>query len=155
MNKKTGMVRRIIVSNVDEFADVLARYLCKEQISYVQIENEFHLSNAILRFYDYSSFEELRDEFDFLGVDEDKIIIFGSENIGMVRADLDKSFDVALIDTLTSYEQNAVVSEEYTGTNIKGKSPVYTKKMIRNDNKLYSQKLRQNAGLKRINRHFY
>lgn len=46
------IVKNIIVSDRDFFTENLVRDLIQHQISYVQIENEFHFLNYIFRFYD-------------------------------------------------------------------------------------------------------
>ena len=45
-------VRNIIVSDVEIFEEELIKELIKNEISYVQIENEFHFLDHIYRFYD-------------------------------------------------------------------------------------------------------
>ena len=46
------IVKNIVVSDRDFFTENLVRDLIQHQISYVQIENEFHFLNYIFRFYD-------------------------------------------------------------------------------------------------------
>lgn len=45
-------VRNIVVSNVEIFEEELIKELIKNEISYVQIENEFHFLDHIYRIYD-------------------------------------------------------------------------------------------------------
>ncbi len=47
-----GRVRNILVSDVEQFEEVLVRELILNQISYVKIENEFHFLECIYRIYD-------------------------------------------------------------------------------------------------------
>ena len=46
------IVKNIVVSDRDFFTENLVRDLIRHQISYVQIENEFHFLNYIFRFFD-------------------------------------------------------------------------------------------------------
>lgn len=45
-------IKNYIVDNIDVIIDSLERELCKQGISYVRIENEFHFNNQIIRLYD-------------------------------------------------------------------------------------------------------
>ena len=45
------IVKNIVVSDRDFFTENLVRDLIRHQISYVQIENEFHFLNYIFRFF--------------------------------------------------------------------------------------------------------
>lgn len=53
-NVKDGRsrVRNLFVNNLEEFKEQLIKDLIKLGISYVQIDNEFHFSDRIYRFYD-------------------------------------------------------------------------------------------------------
>ncbi len=46
------IVKNIVVSDRDFFTENLVRDLIRHQISYFQIENEFHFLNYIFRFFD-------------------------------------------------------------------------------------------------------
>lgn len=46
-------VKNYIVENCYEFLDELERELCKNGISYVRIDKEFHFLDQIIRFYDF------------------------------------------------------------------------------------------------------
>ena len=73
MSKKQGRVRNFIVQDVDLFLDVFERVLCREQISYVHVDNEIHCMDKIFRFYDLKQFEELYGFVRFTG-EEDGIV---------------------------------------------------------------------------------
>ena len=134
------------------FTDVLAKYLCREGVSYLQIDNEFHLSNVILRFYDITNYEEFKSEFWFSNLDGDKVITFDIYDIARVRPEI-KGFEDGLVDVLTGYDD---ISDNVVGDVVeKSKAPVYTKRMIRQDNKMMNQKAKNNCGNRRINRRFY
>lgn len=55
-------VKNIIVSQIDEFKEVLATNLTKNNIQYLQIDNEFHYLNKIFRFYDI----DIKEDIDFI-----------------------------------------------------------------------------------------
>ena len=152
MKDSSGRVRKVVVDNVSLFTDFLARFLCKEGVCYLQIDIEFHLSNAILQFYDINEYEVLKDEFGFSGIDGDNIVVFDVYTIASVRPDI-KGFEDGLIDTLTMYDGN-YCPEDYSDDK-KNKTPVYTKKMIRHNNRVISQRFKNSYGNGRINRRFY
>lgn len=54
-------VKNIAVLDVEEFLDVLVKYLILNEISYVQIDNEFHFSNNIYRVFDYNDKEAMKE----------------------------------------------------------------------------------------------
>ena len=54
-------VRNYIVDDKSYFCDLLAKTLCRNNISFVQIENEFHFYDKILRFYNLEEVAELSD----------------------------------------------------------------------------------------------
>jgi len=69
------IVKNIIVSDRVFFTENLVRDLIQHQISYVQIENEFHFLNYIFRFYDMNkdrqqimSLADTRNIFDEIAV---------------------------------------------------------------------------------------
>lgn len=52
-------VKNILVNDVETFQEELVKELIKNQISYVQIENEFHFLDYIYRIYDLEVVAEL------------------------------------------------------------------------------------------------
>ena len=59
MEKRSGRVRNIIVTDYVEFEDILIRGLTRFGISYVKIGNEFHFLDKIYRFYDTKLHKDL------------------------------------------------------------------------------------------------
>lgn len=55
-------VRNIVISNKDMFEEALIRDLIKNDISYVQIEDEFHFNDKIYRFFDTTLDKDLIEE---------------------------------------------------------------------------------------------
>lgn len=51
--EKIGTVKNYLVSNYNEFEEMLVRTLIANGISYVKIDNEFHFLDKIYRFYDF------------------------------------------------------------------------------------------------------
>lgn len=152
MDKKSGRVRKVIVRDVSSFTDTLARYLCKEGVSYLQIDNEFHLSNVIFQFHDIADYESFKDE-PWFSLVEDKIITFDIHTIASVRPEI-KGFEEGLVGALTIADTDDCFLEyENTGREIK--APVYTKQMMRRDNRMMKQRFKNNISNGRINRHFY
>ena len=54
-----GRVVNILIDNLEVFEEELIRDLIKNEISYVQIGNEFHFLNHIYRFYDLEKISKL------------------------------------------------------------------------------------------------
>lgn len=65
-------VKNILVSNIGIFKEELIRELIKNQIGYVQIENEFHFLDHIYRIYDLKLIAKL--SLPFLNVNLDKLV---------------------------------------------------------------------------------
>ena len=134
MEQKNSVVKRYIVTDLEEFEDNLARCLIIGGISYVQIENEFHFLDKIYRFYDSKSLKnmDLCSSFEEGGLI--KIIspldILSLEDI-MVnnrKANLN-SFVQELIEPVFDDRKNKTI-------------PTYNKKMIKQQNKQVNQRIR-------------
>lgn len=134
MEPKESIVKRFIVTDLEEFEDNLARCLIIGGISYVQIENEFHFLDKIYRFYDSKSLKnmDLCSSFEEGGLI--KIIspldILSLEDI-MVnnrKANLN-SFVQELIEPVFDDRKNKAI-------------PTYNKKMIKQQNKQVNQRIR-------------
>jgi len=50
-------IKRILVEEKEFVMGEIERFLCIEGISYVKVENEIHIPNLILRFYDFEKFK--------------------------------------------------------------------------------------------------
>ena len=74
MEIKQGIVRNYVVTDREKFCDAMARTLCKMQISYVQIDNEFHFNDKIYRFYNFGEVIELTEQVSFVCLDREKVL---------------------------------------------------------------------------------
>lgn len=72
-------VRNILVEQVDSFTDALAWWLAREQISYVQIGNEFHFLDRIYRFYEFDQYKEFLRRVDLSSDCAD--LLFGGKTV--------------------------------------------------------------------------
>lgn len=52
MENNKMIVKKIMINNKEQFIDLLLRELILRGISYVQIDNEIHFDQYIIRFYD-------------------------------------------------------------------------------------------------------
>lgn len=115
-----GRVRKIVVQNKEVFIDILLRELIKNNISYVQIENEIHFLDKIFRIY---TFEEAK----ILQITDNPLInLF--DDIDISRK-LNKD--------ITVYNN---VSDDFPDTSIK--NPKYNKQLIKRQNKLTNMKIK-------------
>lgn len=66
MKGRTYMkIKRILVEEKEFVMGEIECFLCKQGISYVKVENEIHIPNLILRFFDFEEYESLY----FLGLE--------------------------------------------------------------------------------------
>ena len=140
MEKSKGRVRNFVVSNKEVFCDLLARTLCKMQVDYLQIENEFHFSDKILRFYSFEECLELNGQVCFVSLDKDKIVSLDPQNLLFARDKdaLERVFLTPDEEIISSLEPQV----EFPREQKRGFS--YTKQKRRKDNKLVNQRLKQN-----------
>ena len=50
------MVKRILVEEKELVMGEIESFLCRQGISYVKVENEIHIPNLILRFFDFEEY---------------------------------------------------------------------------------------------------
>ncbi len=124
------IVKNIIVSDRDFFTENLVRDLIRYQISYVQIENEFHFFNYIFRFFDMN-----KDRQQILKLANKRNIF---DEITVVSSLLEiKEQDPFLGVTVTERKVvNDFPVKEYNKPNMK--------KMLKIQNRRTNQQLRQN-----------
>ena len=134
MEQKNSVVKRYIVTDLEEFEDNLARCLIIGGISYVQIENEFHFLDKIYRFYDSKSLKNMDICSNFEEGGLIKIIspldILSIEEI-MVnnrKADINSFIEELMEDSFDDRTSRSI--------------PTYNKKMIKRQNKLVNQRIR-------------
>ncbi len=137
MSKSQGRVRNFIVQDLDLFLDVFERVLCREQISYVHVDNEIHCMDKILRFYDLKQYQELCDLVHFSG-EEDGIVKF-ADPIMMSLARCSDDIDKAL------FLDEEKISIRYNSDN-NSEGFKLTKSDIKRENALCRQKLKSNRG---------
>lgn len=73
-------IKRILTEEKEFVMGEIECFLCKQGISYVKVENEIHIPNLILRFFDFEEYESLY----FLGL-ESMIESFSLNNIEVRR----------------------------------------------------------------------
>lgn len=149
MENSKGRVRNFVVSNKEVFCDVLARTLCEKQISYVQIDNEFHFMDKVCRFYSFEESLGVNKILEFVSAGKDKIILLNPENLMLAR-------DEDEFGRLFSTPQEKIVCTDRCNLDKveTNKGFTYTKQRRRVDNKINNQKIKQSAmmGKKIINR---
>lgn len=136
MSKKQGRVRNFIVQDVDLFLDVFERVLCREQISYVHVDNEIHCMDKIFRFYDLKQFEELYGFVRFTG-EEDGIVKL-ADPFMMSLARSSEDINIALY-----LNEDEMVDCSFDK---KEESFRFTKKDIKRESALCKQKIKSNKG---------
>lgn len=123
------IVKNIVVSDRDFFTENLVRDLIRHQISYVQIENEFHFLNYIFRFFDMN-----KDRQQIMRLADNRNIF---DEIAVVPSLLEiKEQDSFLGVTMA---EGRVVNDFH----VKERNKPNMKKMIKIQNRRINQQLRQ------------
>ena len=123
------IVKNIVVSDRDFFTENLVRDLIRHQISYVQIENEFHFLNYIFRFFDMH-----KDRQQIMSLADNRNIF---DEIAVVPSLLEiKEQDSFLGVTVA---EGRVVNDFH----VKERNKPNMKKMIKIQNRRINQQLRQ------------
>lgn len=135
MEKKQGRVRNIVVSNVEVVSDVVERMLCKNGVSYVHVDNEFHCFDKIIRFYSFEEYNEYRELLNFALEGSDRVGVIDPMNMAFARGPEE------IKKTLFLEESNG---DEITFGD-EEKSYSYTKAINKHNNKEVNDKLRQNG----------
>lgn len=136
MEKSKGRVRNILVSDLDTFKEFLIKSLIRNGIEYVNIDNEFHFMDRIYRFYDVKLLSKLIDEgIVIFGKEEDMVRILSAESLMFARdkVDIEKTF--------IGFEPEV---EEVTFKKKGSSIPKYNKSMIKRQNYMLNQKLKNN-----------
>lgn len=141
-------VRNYFVIDIDSFKEHLVRDLIRNNINYVQIENEFHFLDKVYRFFD-ASVEKL---YEFILEDyknlEDEEFIKALSQIDLVgirsARDLKRVFDV--VDETT-------VNDNYLYQNDEKRDNFGGKRMIKTYNKRINRQVsNHNISMKRIDK---
>ena len=136
MEKSKGRVRNYVVSNKDMFCDYLARALCKMQIGYVQVDNEFHFNDRIYRFYNFDECLELNGQVVFVSLDKDKLVSLSPQDLLFTRSADDLS---RFLDPMQDVVARA---EDVTFEDKKPKQKVNTRQAMLRDNKMTKQRIK-------------
>lgn len=146
MQKSKGRVRNFVVNDVGLFTDLFARILCRSDVSYVQVNNEFHCFDKIYRFYSLNEYKELCGIINFVGMDGDLVRVIEPFNVVAVRDAEELNRELA------SFDESDAVSSYQIGDDVKGVT--YTKQKRQHDNRCCKDKLRRSIGnTGRINNH--
>lgn len=137
MEKSKGRVRNYVVSNKDVFCDYLAKSLCRMQIEYVQVDNEFHFNDKIYRFYSFDECLELNGKVVFVSLDKDKLVSLNPQDLMFTRTGEDLArYLEPMQDVITE-----VPEIKFEDKRISGKKE-FTKQLIRHDNKMTNQRIK-------------
>lgn len=137
MEIKQGIVRNYVVTDREKFCDSMARALCQMQISYVQIDNEFHFNDKIYRFYNFGEVIELSEQVSFVCLDREKVLSLSPCDLLFTREkdDLARMLDPLQADVIST-------PEEVTFEDKRQKNKVSVKQLRKHDNKMVNQRLR-------------
>lgn len=136
MEIKQGIVRNYVVTDREKFCDAMARTLCKMQVSYVQIDNEFHFNDKIYRFYNFGEVIELTEQVSFVCLDKEKVLTLSPSDLLFTR---EKEDLARMLDPL---DADVVAPEEITFDDKRQKNKVNVKQLRKHDNKMVNQRLR-------------
>ena len=135
MEKSKGRVRNYVVSNKELFCDFLASSLCKMQVEYVQIDNEFHFNDRIYRFYSFDECLQLQGNVVFVGIDKDKLISLSPKDLLFNR-------EVDSLERLLHPEESMIMDVPEIRFDDKKKNNFPSRKSIRENNKKVNQKIK-------------
>ena len=128
-------VVNVAVSNKEYFLEILVRDLISRGVSYVQIENEFHFLDHIYRFYDVK--QDWNQIVHFL--ENQKLADSLSSVFGLFPLDnQDKNIGIMVVE-----EKNQVM-DDYGEQSSNNFFKTNMKKMIKQQNRMINQRLRQN-----------
>lgn len=135
MEKSKGRVRNYVVSNKELFCDFLASSLCKMQVEYLQIDNEFHFNDSIYRFYSFDECLQLQGNVVFVGIDKDKLISLSPQDLLFNR-------EVDSLERLLHPEDSMIMDVPEIRFDDKKKNNFHSRKSIRENNKKVNQKIK-------------
>ena len=135
MEKSKGRVHNYVVSNKELFCDFLASSLCKMQVEYVQIDNEFHFNDSIYRFYSFDECLQLQGNVVFVGIDKDKLISLSPQDLLFNR-------EVDSLERLLHPEDSMIMDVPEIRFDDKKKNNFHSRKSIRENNKKVNQKIK-------------
>lgn len=136
MEIRQGIVRNYVVTDREKFCDAMARALCQMQISYVQIENEFHFNDKIYRFYNFGEEIELSEQVSFVCLDREKVLSLSPCDLLFAKDTMDLN---RLLDPM---EDMIVPSEDISYEEEKPKQKVNVRRVMRHDSKMINQRIK-------------
>lgn len=140
MNKKSRVIN-IVVNDIDVFIECLIRELIRYDISYVQIDNEFHFLDHIYRFYD--DYRDANFIKVFLVDDNNSIIKMRNACDEMFSSINDHFLDEMLSPSLNSFSIYDK-KDSYDRENYKNNQ----KRLIKKNNRAVNSLLRNNKYIK-------
>lgn len=120
-------VKNILVTNKSLFIELLIKELINSQVSYVQIENEFHFEDKIFRFFDKKEYQEAI-----------------AKNLAAEITDMINIEDYQANDSATLGITNVEDYKNPEDFEIP-QHPQQNKKIIKKDNKYYNQQIKRNS----------
>lgn len=136
MEIKQGIVRNYVVTDREKFCDSMARALCQMQISYVQIDNEFHFNDKIYRFYNFGEVIEFSEQVSFVCLDREKVLSLSPCDLLFTRDEKDLS---KLLDPM---QDMIVAPEDIRYEDEKPKQKVNVRQLRKHDNKMINQRIK-------------
>lgn len=136
MEIKQGIVRNYVVTDREKFCDSMARALCQMQISYVQIDNEFHFNDKIYRFYNFGEVIELSEQVSFVCLDREKVLSLSPCDLLFTRDEKDLS---KLLDPM---QDMIVAAEDIRYEDEKPKQKVNVRQLRKHDNIMINQRIK-------------
>lgn len=128
-------VRNILVTEKDDFLELLIRELIRDGISYVQIENEFHFLDHIYRFF---SADEVR-RVKISDNDKPNYIVFSPIDLVFCKKEEDLVQMFSRADETNICEFNTDFSHLTPTKNV----PTVNKQLIKQQNRRVAQQLKQ------------
>lgn len=136
MEIRQGRVRNYVVTDREKFCDAMARALCQMQVSYVQIDNEFHFNDKIYRFYNFGEVIELSEQVSFVCLDREKVL-------SLSPCDLLFTKEASDLNRLLDPMQDMIVApEDVRFEDEKPKQKVNVRQLRKHDSKMINQRIR-------------
>ena len=127
-----GRVVNILIDNLEVFEEELTRDLIKNEISYVQIGNEFHFLNHIYRFYDLEKISKLLLQESLVITDD----IFSKKNAECLKDIIDDIFSKKNAECLKDIIDDTSFSENNRYLQDINLVPKLNKNLIKRQNRI-------------------
>ena len=136
MEKNKNRVFNYVVANKGMFCEYLARQLCKMEVNYVQIENEFHFCGRVYRFYNYDDSLDLCGHLEFVNDENGVAIPLNAYDLVFQKT------EDGLSQFLKTEQSNCDNDTADLGYGERPKHKMYTKQMMRQANHRANQRLK-------------